>query len=261
MTFLHLLALSIVQGLTEFLPVSSSGHLALFPHIFGEADQGILIDVALHIGTLLAIVVYYRRDVFAIARDVLLWRPTTERRLGLCIAAGTVPAVIVGAVIHHLFPEGIRSVVIIALNLIFFGLLMGWADRKGAQEKKLEDVNLKTAMIVGLAQAVALVPGVSRSGMTMTAARFLGFKRVDAARFSFLLGLPAMAGAGLLSLLEVLESDAPGLMQDASIAIMMSFIAGLAAIHFMMRWLARAGLMPFVVYRVLLGILLLVFFV
>ncbi len=261
MSFLHLLALSLVQGLTEFLPVSSSGHLALFPHIFGEKDQGILIDVALHIGTLFAILAYYRRDVFGIARDVICWKKTPLRNLGLFIAAGTVPAIIIGGLIHYLLPDGIRSTTIIAANLIVFGLLMGWADKTGVQEKEVKDVTLKTALIVGLAQAVALVPGVSRSGMTMTAARFMGFKRVDAARFSFLLGIPAMTAAGLLSVLEMLESGTPGLMQDAAIAAGLSFFAGLAAIHFMMRWLAQAGLMPFMIYRVILGLALIVFLI
>jgi undecaprenyl-diphosphatase len=261
MSFLHLLALSVVQGLTEFLPVSSSGHLALFPHVFGEADQGILIDVALHVGTLMAILVYYFRDVFGIAHDVLLWRPTPHRNLGLYIAAGSVPAVLAGLAIHEMFPEGIRSTLIIAVNLIVFGILMGVADKIGTQEKGIEKVTLKSAFLIGLAQAMALIPGVSRSGMTITTARFMGFKRTEAARFSFLLGIPAMTGAGLLSFLQIAESNAPGLWQDALLAIVLAFFAGLAAIHFMMRWLGRAGLMPFVAYRVLLGIILLIWFV
>lgn len=259
MTFLHLFFLSLVQGLTEFLPVSSSGHLALFPKIFGEADQGILIDVALHIGTLLAILIYYRRDIFNIVIAVVTWNNPArvkDRNLGLLIALGSIPAVAVGLIIHEVFPEGIRSVAVIAFNMIAFAILMGIADKKGAQEKEIHDVNIKSALIVGLAQAVALVPGVSRSGITMTMARFLGFKRTEAARFSFLLGIPAMAGAGLLSLLEIAKADNPGLWHDAAIAVGFSFLAGLAAIHFMMRWLRNAGLMPFVIYRLILGVFL-----
>lgn len=258
MTLLHLFFLSLVQGLTEFLPVSSSGHLALFPRIFGEADQGILIDVALHIGTLLAILIYYRRDILNIVLAIVTWHPARvkDRNLGLLIALGSVPTFIVGIIIHVLFPEGIRSVAVITFNMVAFAVLMGFADKKGAQEKTVHDISVKGALLAGLAQSIALIPGVSRSGITMTAARFMGFKRTEAARFSFLLGIPAMAAAGAMSLLEIAQADNPGLWHDAAIAVALSFAAGLAAIHFMMRWLRNAGLMPFVVYRLALGVFL-----
>lgn len=264
MDFIHLFFLSVVQGLTEFLPVSSSGHLVLFPRIFGEADQGILIDVALHIGTLLAILLYYRRDIFNIALAVLTWNNPArraDRNLGLYILLGSLPAVAVGLVLHALLPDGIRSVGVITFNMVFFAILMGIADKKGAEEKTVHDATWKNALLIGCAQAVALIPGVSRSGITMTTARFLGFKRTEAARFSFLLGVPAMAGAGLLSLMEIAKADNPGLWHDAALAVGMSFVAGLAAIHFMMRWLKNAGLMPFVFYRLALGAFLFFYFI
>lgn len=256
MSFFHLLVLSFVQGLTEFLPISSSGHLALLPQLTSWEDQGIIIDVAMHVGTLAAILVYYRRDIFDIIVAVLRWnRPDTKgkRNLGLFIALGTVPALIFGLVIHMLFPEGIRSMTVIAATTIFYAVLMGIADRMGSQEKTIENVTWKNALLIGIAQAAALIPGTSRSGATMTMARFLGFKRTEAARFSFLLGIPAMTAAGLLSVKEMLESDNPGLMHDAMIGAGLSFFFGLAAIHFMLKWLAHAGLMPFVIYRLALG--------
>jgi undecaprenyl-diphosphatase len=260
---LHLFFLSLIQGLTEFLPVSSSGHLVLFPHIFGHKDQGQLIDVALHIGTLLAILVYYRRDIINIIVAVVLWKRVdkkADRNLGFCIALGSIPAVLVGFSLYLLFPGGIRSIGLITFNMIFFALVMGLADTKSASDKGLHDMTFRAALLIGCAQALALVPGVSRSGMTMTAARFLKFGRVDAARFSFLLGIPAMSGAGLLALLGLVDADNPGMLQDAAIAVVLAFFAGLGAIHFMMRWLKHAGLMPFVWYRLALGTFLIVFF-
>jgi len=263
MPFFHIFILSVVQGLTEFLPVSSSGHLALTPKLLGIADQGVLMDVAMHVGTLFAILLYYRRDIWQIAFAVLQGRNTPHpaaRRLGFYIIVGSIPAFALGMVIHLMFPDGIRSVTVIAATTIFFGLLMGIADMFGRQQKTVEDVTLKTAFLIGCAQALALIPGTSRSGATMTAARFLGLTRVDAAKFSFLLGIPAMAGAGLLSFLEILKTDDAGLWHDAATAVGLSFLAGLLAIHVMMSWLKRAGLMPFVFYRMFLGGFLLVYF-
>lgn len=265
MTLTYLFILALVQGLTEFLPVSSSGHLALLPHLLGEVDQGITIDIALHVGTLLAILVYYYRDIFTMATAVVCWNTTphkTERNLAVYIVLATIPAVIVGAAIHHFFPNGIRDVQLIAINTIIFGVLMGYADYKGARIKTVKDMSLISAMIMGLAQAVALMPGVSRSGITMTAGRFLGFHRADAARFSFLLGTPAMAGAALLDFKDVFEKGlGSAVWADIGIAIGFSFVFGLCAIHFMMKWLQRFGLTTFMVYRLILGVFLLVYIV
>jgi undecaprenyl-diphosphatase len=261
MTLTYLFILSLVQGLTEFLPVSSSAHLALTPLFMKEADQGILIDVALHVGTLCAILVYYWRDVWAIGWDVLRWKPTFNRNLGIYIALATIPALAFGLLIHVLLPDGIRSVTVITATTLIFGGLMGFADLKFPQVKEVKDITLKQALLIGLAQAVALIPGTSRSGITMTTARFLGFKRVDAARFSFLLGIPAMVAAGAMSFLEIFKSDNPGLLHESVIAVGLAFVAGLCAIHFMMKWLKKFGLMPFVVYRILLGTFLLFYFV
>lgn len=261
MDLFQLTVLAFIQGLTEFLPVSSSGHLVLLPRLTGWPDQGIMLDVATHVGTLLAIVCYYRRDIFAMVVAVLRWNnPDTRpmRNLALLIVLGSVPAVLAGAAIHHFFPDGIRSVGVIIFTTLFFGALMGIADRKGAEERAVETVNWRTALYIGFAQALALIPGTSRSGVTMTAARFIGFKRTEAARFSFLLGLPAMAGAGFLNFLEMLDAGAGDLWRDAGVVVVLAFVFGLGAIHVMIRWLGRAGLMPFVVYRMILGVVLLV---
>lgn len=264
MPLLYILVLSVIQGLTEFLPVSSSAHLVLTPHLFNEKDQGVLVDVALHVGTLLATLIYYRKDVAGIVVAVLNWHaPETRnlRNLGIYIVLATIPALIMGLVLHLLFPEGIRSVTVITATTLFFGILMGIADRKSREVKEIKDMTLPQALVVGVAQSLALIPGTSRSGVTMTAARFMGFTRAEAARFSFLLGMPAMAAAGCLGLVEIVGSDSPGLLRDSLIAAGFSFLAGLAAIHFMLRWLKRFGLMPYVIYRILLGTFLLVHFV
>lgn len=264
MPFIHIFILSIVQGLTEFLPVSSSGHLALAPKLLGILDQGILMDVAMHVGTLLAILLYYRRDIWRIAFAVLQGRNAKDpaaRRLGFYIVLASIPAFVMGMAIHTMFADGIRSVTVIATTTLVFGLLMGIADMVGKQVKTVETISLKTAFLIGCAQAMALIPGTSRSGATITMARFLGMTRVEAARFSFLLGIPAMAGAGFLSFLEILKTGDAGLWQDAATAIGLSFLAGLLAIHVMISWLKRAGLMPFVFYRMFLGGFLLVYFV
>jgi len=263
MPLLHIFILSVVQGLTEFLPVSSSGHLALTPHVLGIADQGILMDVAMHVGTLLAIFLYFRRDIWQIGWAVLCGAKTQHpaaRRLGLYILAASIPAFAAGAVIHILYPGGIRSIAIITATTLFFGVLMGLADMVGKQVKTAESLTLKSAFLIGCAQALALIPGTSRSGITMTAARFLGLTRVEAARFSFLLGIPAMAGAGFVSFLEIFKSGNAGLWHDALAGVGLSFVAGLLAIHLMLRWLKYAGLMPFVFYRMFLGGFLLVYF-
>lgn len=262
MSVSYVILLAVIQGLTEFLPVSSSGHLALTPQLLDAVDQGIVMDVALHVGTLLAILVYYRRDVFAMAASVIYWRDESrafERRLAMFIALSSIPAVIVGFLLHHFFPDGIRALWVIITTTLFFGVVMGLADHFMPRDKTLKDIKLRHAFLIGVAQCCALIPGTSRSGVTMTAARLMGFERVDAARFSFLLGIPAIAGAGTLGLLELLENGDSELMFDAGLGLVCSFLAGLGAIHFMIRWLSRYGLMPFAIYRVFLGCALIVY--
>ena len=264
MTLLQQLIIAIVQGITEFLPISSSGHLILIPYFTDFPDQGPLIDVAVHVGSLLAIVLYFRKDVAGLARGgfatIGIGNDSAQRRLFLWVLAGTVPAVALGLFLKlNGYLESFRSTDLVAVNLIVYGLLLGVADRWGRQEKSYEDLTLRDAVLVGIAQALALIPGTSRSGSTMTMARFLGYKRVEAARFSFLLAIPAVAGAGLLAALDLAEASAQ-MQLDALVAGVFTFIAALATMVFLMNFLRKASMLVFVIYRVALGCVLLALF-
>lgn len=263
MTFLQQLLIALVQGISEFLPISSSGHLILIPHLTDLPDQGPMIDVAVHIGSLLAIIIYFFKDALGLARGGLatvgVGNAPEQKKLFMWIAIGTVPAVAFGAFLKMGgYLESFRFTDLVAFNLIFYGLLLGAADRWGRQTKDYEDLTARDAIIVGVAQALALIPGTSRSGVTMTAARVLGYKRVEAARFSFLLSIPAVAGAGLLAAFDLAGATAQ-MQWDALVAGIMTFIAAFATMAFLMNFLKRASMMIFVIYRVALGVLLLVF--
>jgi len=256
----QIIVLAVVQGITEFLPISSSGHLILVPYLTGWPDQGLAIDIMVHLGSLCAILVYFWRDVARLTKGAVLllaMRVTDDGRLAMMIAAATVPAIAMGLLLRATgFLDQIRGIEIIAWNAIIFSLLMAAADLFGRRIAVISDMRFAPAMLIGFAQALALIPGTSRSGITMTAARALGFQRVDAARFSFLLGIPAIAGAGLLTIFEVERAGAaiPG---DAWLAAGLTFISSLAAIAFLMALVPRLGLVPFVVYRLILGAVLL----
>ena len=264
MTLFQQILIALVQGITEFLPISSSGHLILIPHLTDFPDQGPMIDVAVHIGSLLAIIIYFWRDFGGLARGGFatlgLGKAPDQRRLFLWIVAGTIPAVALGLFLKlGGYLESFRVTDLVAVNLIVYGLLLGVADRWGAQVKRFEDLTLRDAMIVGFAQALALVPGTSRSGATMTAARALGYGRVEAARFSFLLAIPAVAGAGVLAAFDLAEAS--GQMQwDALVTGGFTFLAAFATMAFLMNFLRKASMLVFVVYRVALGCALLLLF-
>jgi undecaprenyl-diphosphatase len=264
MTFVQMLLIAVIQGVTEFLPISSSGHLILIPKLTALPDQGPLIDVAVHIGSLLAIIIYFWRDVRGLAQGgfatIGIGQAPAQRRLFLWILVGTIPAVAVGLWLKsNDMLEGFRSTHLVAVNLIVYGILLGIADRFGKEERVYEDMTLPHSIIIGLAQALALVPGTSRSGVTMTAARFLGYKRIEAARFSFLLSIPAVAGAGTLAALDLADATAQ-MQMDALITGALTFVAAFATMAFLMNFLRKATMMVFVVYRVLLGVILLSFF-
>lgn len=264
MTFFQQLLIAVVQGITEFLPISSSGHLILIPHLTSLPDQGPMIDVAVHIGSLLAIIIYFFRDVTGLAKGgfatVGIGRAPEQKRLFLWVMIGTIPAVAVGLFLKMGgYLEGFRSTDLVAINLIVYGILLGVADKMGREEKSYEDLTLRDAIIVGIAQALALIPGTSRSGVTMTAARALGYKRVEAARFSFLLAIPAVAGAGLLAALDLASATAQ-MQWDAIITGMLTFVAAFATMAFLMKFLQRASMMVFVIYRVAMGCALLLLF-
>ena len=264
MTLFQQLLIAIVQGITEFLPISSSGHLILIPYLTDLPDQGPLIDVAVHIGSLLAIIIYFRKDVAGLARGgfatIGIGNDPVQRRLFLWVLAGTIPAVVLGLFFKlNGYMEGFRTTDLVATNLIIFGLLLGAADRWGKQDKSYEDLTLRDAVLVGLAQAMALVPGTSRSGATMTAARALGYSRFEAARFSFLLAIPAVAGAGLLAAFDLAELSRQ-MQVDALVTGAFTFVTALLTMMFLMNFLRKASMLVFVVYRVLLGCALLAIF-
>ncbi len=260
MSIEQILVLAIVQGLTEFLPVSSSGHLILIPAFTGWPDQGIVTDVMVHVGSLFAVLVYFWRDVRGLIAgfsDFLRGRVTRNSRMFTYIILATIPALVFGALLKFSgLSDQIRGVAVVGWGAIFFGILMYVADVIGPRVKTMQDMTLGNAMIIGLAQAVALIPGTSRSGITITAARFLGFERAEAARFSFLLGIPAISAAGLFTALEVFQRGET-IPVEALWAAFFTFFAALAAIAVLMAVVKRTSFLVFVIYRIALGVLLL----
>ncbi len=259
MTPEQIIVLAIVQGITEFLPISSSGHLALIPAVTGWPDQGQITDVMVHIGSLFAVIVYFWRDVLKLiggGLDLLRLRINDNSRMALYIIVATIPAVAFGLFLKKSgLGAELRSVEVIAWNAIIFGILMYIADYIGKQTKVMADMKMSPAVLMGFAQALALIPGTSRSGITMTAARFMGFSRPEAARFSFLLGIPAIAGAGAFVTLDAVESGIE-ISNGAIMAAVLTFFAALAAIAFLMAFVKRSSFLIFTIYRIALGLLL-----
>ncbi|MEL7430185.1 MAG: undecaprenyl-diphosphate phosphatase [Pseudomonadota bacterium] len=255
----QIIVLAIIQGITEFLPISSSGHLILIPAFTGWPDQGIATDVMVHVGSLFAVLVYFWRDCIGLARgglNLLRGKMTDEGRMAIYILLATIPALAFGLYLKASgMSAALRSVEIIAWNAIIFGVLLYVADVVGKRVKKMEDMTLAPAFMIGIAQAVALIPGTSRSGITMTAARLLGFERPEAARFSFLLGIPAISAAGLVTMIEFMEAG-EGIPADAMWAAFLTFFSALFAIWLLMAIVKRTSFLIFVVYRLALGLFL-----
>ena len=262
---IQIVVLALVQGITEFLPISSSGHLVLTPVLFGWPDQGLTMDIAVHVGTLFAVMLYFRRDMFAMARGVValgrgMW--TAEAKLLCLVAVGTVPVVAVGAAVaHYGLTDGLRNAEAIGWSTLGFGILLWLSDRLGMTLRRVEHMGIPGAALIGCAQVLALIPGASRSGVTMTAARFLGYERAEAARFSMLLSIPVILAAGTLLGLDVAAAAPPtpdmparGITVDIVLAAGLAFAAALLAIAVMMSWIRRAALTPFVIYRMVLGL-------
>jgi undecaprenyl-diphosphatase len=257
MSLEHLILLALIQGITEFLPISSSGHLSLVHELTGWADQGVLVDVAVHAGTLGAVLLYFRQDVWAMALGglcLLRGKLTDDGRMALYIVGATIPVVIVG---YFLLSTGyvdiLRAAAIVAWANLFFAGVLWITDRAGAVTRRLEQMNWSAAMIIGGAQVIALIPGASRAGVTISAARMLGFEREDAARFSMLLSIPTILGGAVASSIKVYEQGDVSLGADMGIAALLSFIVALAAIHLFLKMMTHMTLTPFVIYRVVLG--------
>ncbi|MDD7804851.1 MAG: undecaprenyl-diphosphate phosphatase [Endozoicomonas sp. (ex Botrylloides leachii)] len=257
----QIISLAIVQGLTEFLPVSSSGHLILPARLLGWQDQGLTFDVATHLGTLLAVILYFRKDIGLLTKDwirSLIGKGTTRHsQMAWFIILATIPAVIFGLIIKKSgLDESMRSLSVIVATTLIFGALLGIADYFGKCSKPLELMGASQAIGIGFAQMLAIIPGTSRSGITITAALMLGFTREASARFSFLLSIPIIIGAGLLLSVDFLKANTP---IDWYAIIMGTSVSGLSAflcIHLFLNVINRIGLMPFVVYRLALGLVL-----
>ncbi len=262
MSILHLLLVAVIQGITEFLPVSSSGHLILLPALTGMEDQGLVIDVAVHVGTLLAVVLFFWRDVaLALGGIPHLLRGRIDEpgaRLSYLLIISTIPVVVVGFAFKVTgLVDQLRSMAVIGWTMLLFGIVLYWADRTGPSDKTAEQWSLRDAIAMGLAQCLALIPGTSRSGITITAARKLGYERSDAARLSMLMSIPTIAASGILLGLDVMRSDTPGLLRDGSIAAGFAFVSALLSLTLMMRLLRSVSFTPYVIYRVILGVFLL----
>lgn len=257
MDFLQALFLGLLQGLTEFLPISSSAHLILVPAFFDWVDQGVAFDLAVHIGTLLAVVLYFRNDVFSIARDGLISigqrRVIGQGALALYLVIGTIPAGLAGLALLDLIDNELRAVEIIFATTLIFGLLLGIADWMPKRQRTMDTLNWKDAVLVGVAQALALVPGTSRSGVTITAGLFLGMSRETASRFSFLLAIPIIVLASAVKLLEVATSEISVDWSAFLVGGVTSFLIAITAIHFFLKWLNKVGMWPYVIYRIVLA--------
>ena len=261
MTWLQVVVLAIVQGLTEFLPISSSGHLVLVPSAAGWADQGLAFDVAVHFGSLIAVCLFFRDDILALLRGggqlVSLNMQEPEARMAFAIGVGTIPAAVAGLALAGWIEANLRSPAVIIGTLAGYAVVMVLADRLGKRDKSVADVRLRDAIVIGCAQALALVPGTSRSGVTISAARILGFDRRDAARFSFLLSVPVILLATVYELGGLIVGDEVVAWTQLSVAALVAAVVAYASIDFFMRFVNRIGLLPFAIYRLLLAAIIL----
>lgn len=256
---LHLIILALVQGITEFLPISSSGHLVITHTLLGQNvadlcwEQNRVMDVAVHIGTLFSVLVYFRKDVLEMVTGFYNVKSAGFQKSSF-ILIGSIPVIIVGFILSAIEPSFLCLLEITAWTTLIFGIVLWVADKKGSTDKTLDNMSVKDSLLIGLAQCLALIPGTSRSGITMTAARTLGYSRTEAAHFSMLLAIIAISGAGFLGILDIMESDDMRLGMDAIIAAFLAFLSGWIAIAVMMEWLKRATFTPFAIYRIILGI-------
>jgi undecaprenyl-diphosphatase len=261
----QVVVLAVLQGLTEFLPISSSAHLILLPLLVEWPDQGLAFDVAVHVGTLLAVIAYFRRDLRRMCRDWLR-SLATRRRVGDSLMVwflliGTVPVGICGLLLAAFGGEALRSAAVIAGATVFFAVLLWWSDRHGRASRHTSDIGWRDVLVIGAAQALALIPGTSRAGITITAGLALGLTRESAARFSFLLSIPVIILAGGLEALEAWSSQEPVAWNAMLAGVLIAFVCAYATIHFFLKLVERLGLFPFVLYRLVLGVVLLIFVV
>ena len=264
MTYLQAIILGIVQGLTEFLPISSSAHLRIVSALAGWGDPGAAFTAVTQIGTEIAVVIYFWEDIVRIvtawlkALPARRWPQDPDARLGWLVILGSIPVVVLGLFLESPIDSAFRDLRLIAFTMIFFGLLLGVADRFSRSDRELDDLTVKHGLIYGFAQAMALIPGVSRSGGTITAGRFLSYTREAATRYAFLLALPAVFGSGLYKLKDIGGTGAATAWGPTIVATVIAFAVGYAVIAWLMRYLKTNSYTPFVIYRVALGVFLLI---
>ncbi len=267
MDLLQAIVLGVVQGLTEFLPISSSGHQRIVAALFGWEDPGAAFTAVTQLGTEAAVLIYFRKDLWGAARGWLRSlhdasaRGTFEARLGWYLFAATIPIGILGLAFDHQIETSARNLWLIASVLILFALVLLWADRRATHDREIEQLSFRDGVLIGLAQCLALIPGVSRSGATMSAGLLLGLKRPAAARFAFLLAVPAVVASGVYELVRLITGDVAGGEDSWSamlVATLIAFVVGFAAIAWLLRYLARHTVTVFVVYRIVVGALVLV---
>jgi len=261
MDLIQVIVLALLQGLTEFLPISSSAHLILVPVLTGWQDQGLAFDMAVHVGTLLAVVLYFRAELTSMTRD---WFGSVtgkgiqgDARLAWGVLLGTIPVGLAGLMFKDVIETQLRSPWIIAWAAIGFGILLGLSDWMARQKRSEHQIHWLDILVIGVAQAIALIPGTSRSGITMTAGLFMGLTREAAARFSFLLSIPVIVLAGGLEVLDLIESKQAVDWMALGLGVALSSVSAFLVIHFFLQALKRIGMWPFVIYRLILGIFLL----
>lgn len=261
--YLRAIFLGVVQAVTEFLPISSSGHLVLAPHLFGDEASSLTFDIGLHLGTLVAVLVYFWRDWWQITKataadtvrhGLLLARWGPQSRLGLWLALGTLPAIVVGVLAQDAVEERFREPAVVAVMLILFSFVIDFGDRRGGEDRRIEGMGVRRSLLIGAAQALALVPGVSRSGATITAARLVGFERPSAARFSFLLSAPVILGAGVFKVADAISGGEQVMWGPLFVGALTSALVGALVIRGLLRYLVTRTLRVFVWYRIALGL-------
>jgi len=263
---IQIIILSLIQGITEFLPVSSSAHLILVPLLTQWQDQGLAIDVAAHLGSLFAVVYYFKKDISRILLagiDSIVKRNINapDGKLFWYLVIASVPVLVIGFLFRDIVSSYLRDPLIIATASIVFGLLLWYADVKGKQLRQINSINLRDAIVIGLAQILALVPGTSRSGITMTAALILGLDRTSAARFSFLMAVPIILAASGYESLKMIQMSTSVDIVNFIITAFLSAVCALFSIHIFLQFLEKIGMLPFVIYRVVLGVILIFIFI
>lgn len=265
MDFLQAAVLALLQGLTEFLPISSSAHLILLPAWFGWPDQGLAFDVAVHVGSLAAVLLYFRVDVRELVRawcaNVATGERTRQSHLAWTVVVATLPVLLFGFVINSWFAAALRDPLLIAAMTLVFGLLLWLADRFGPRARDEYALTLNQALLIGCAQAVALIPGTSRSGVTITAGLALGLTRAAAARFSFLLSIPVISAAGVIKLIELAQRPEQVSWLMIGAGSLISALTAYLCVHYFLVLIERIGVLPFVLYRIVLGLVLIYVFV